>query len=118
MGRSRGFFRHFAILWAALHLALPAGFAIADARLAQRAEASPGVAHVEDHTGAQCPPVHAPDCALCQVLSTPGTAAAAAPLPRAVRVLASSVASAARRPGAGALQAAPSSRAPPGTIES
>jgi hypothetical protein len=70
-GRMRRITRAHRALLAALaivQMAVPALVAVADAELAARARGA-AQAHVEDHTRRNCRPVHAGDCALCQLLS-------------------------------------------------
>jgi hypothetical protein len=64
-------------LW---QLVLPGAAAWADARL----DAAGGAArpHIESHTTKSCARVHAPDCALCNLLTTPAVTAT----PAAVRL--------------------------------
>jgi hypothetical protein len=70
--------RTLALLWALLQFALPTLGTLAEATVASGASAADAYGHVEEHSGPGCRPVHPPDCARCQGLST---YAAAAPVP-------------------------------------
>ncbi len=67
-------FRGWAILWAVLQFALPAAASFADARLER--EGSLVLAHAESRSDASCRPVHAAECALCQLVWRASAAAA------------------------------------------
>lgn len=77
MLRISGRRRAFALVWALLQFALPAFGTLVEASVADSAASRPATAHVEERSGPGCQPVHAPDCARCQTLSTH----AAAPTP-------------------------------------
>jgi hypothetical protein len=84
MSTRRPFSRALWLLVAALQLVL-SGAAIADARVEAESIASGPTSHIEEHGGANCPRVHPEDCALCRILSTSATPAAApAIVPEAV----------------------------------
>ena len=101
------------LLTAALQLALPVVLASADARL-ERASLSPRAAsHAESHRSPQCPPVHGPDCALCQQLATPFARAAAAAPALVAQAVERVRTTASERPARLAWGALPLSRAPP-----
>lgn len=72
--RVRPLFRGWVMVWALLQFALPTAATYADALL-ERSGAETQ-AHVESGTGTACAPVHASECALCQVVnrSVAGTA--------------------------------------------
>jgi hypothetical protein len=70
--RRRWTFRGWAIVWAVLQFALPAVATLADAHLER--DGASARAHVESRSNATCRPVHAAECALCQLVwraSTP-----------------------------------------------
>ena len=69
-------FRFVTLLLAALQLAMPGLASLADAAAARESRSTYGVTHVEEPGGAQCPPVHTDECALCQFLSAPTLLAA------------------------------------------
>lgn len=69
--------RKLALVWALLQFALPALGTLAEATVASGASAADRYGHVEERSGPGCRPVHPPDCARCQGLST----YAAAPVP-------------------------------------
>lgn len=74
------FVRALLALLALVTSAAPAAAAVGEGVLASHAGRSPVVAHVEDARQAQCPYVHADDCALCAVLGAvalPGAVALA-----------------------------------------
>jgi len=105
--------RMFAFVWAVLQFALPALGALAEGAVADSAASAAPTGHVEESSGPGCRPVHAPDCARCQGLSTH----AAPPPPASVdwTHAASHTAPAVNavdRRGTG-LRALPLSRAPP-----
>jgi hypothetical protein len=66
--RRRRAFRWWAIVWAVLQFALPAGATFADARL-EREGASAQGPHAESQSEASCRAVHPAECALCQLVS-------------------------------------------------
>ena len=76
--RRRWGFRGWAIVWAVLQFALPAAATYADALL-ERDSASAQIAHVESGSGDDCRPVHAAECALCQLVSRGSAPTANAP---------------------------------------
>jgi hypothetical protein len=73
------------LLWrltALLQIVLPPFVTVADARLERDAASARAYSHVESSTRKDCVPVHSPDCALCQHLSSLGRPAKApAPAP-------------------------------------
>ncbi|HEY0779182.1 MAG TPA: hypothetical protein VGD56_14525 [Gemmatirosa sp.] len=86
--------RAFLALLAFVATAAPAAAAVGEGVLAARAGRSPIAVHIEDARQAQCPYVHADDCALCAVLAmharapTAGWTASVAPAaPRPVPAL-------------------------------
>ncbi|MDB4878716.1 MAG: hypothetical protein JWL60_162 [Gemmatimonadetes bacterium] len=109
--RRKPWLRSWAIVWAVLQLALPAAAAYADMLVERDTRAQ--VAHVESTSSTTCRPLHAAECAFCQVLSHDAMSPAPAPAPAIVglvRCPASSdrVGTAAERPGG-----RPPARAPP-----
>jgi len=72
--------RSFALLWAVLQFALPSVALLADVRLERDSVQAPG-AHIEFGSTRACRPVHADECALCQVLSRAAPPAEATSLP-------------------------------------
>jgi hypothetical protein len=78
--RRNGFFRGWAVLWAVLQFALPAGVTLADARLEHESTLAP-IAHVESTSDSTCRPSHPDECALCQFLSRAAPPAEHAALP-------------------------------------
>ena len=78
--RRNGFFRGWAVLWAVLQFALPAGVTLADARLERESALTP-VAHIESTSDATCRPSHPDECALCQFLSRAASPGEHASLP-------------------------------------
>ena len=105
--------RGFALAWAVLQLALPAVGTLTEAQLASDSSPAESLGHFEERSGPGCQPVHGPDCARCQALST---YAAGAPAPAVgwvgVAVVGSPVGEGRGR-AAGARPALPLSRAPP-----
>ena len=65
--RRRAGFRGWAIVWAVLQFALPAAATFADARIERDAATALG-SHAESRSDASCRPVHAAECALCQLV--------------------------------------------------
>ena len=55
---------------ALLQLVLPSYVSAADAQLERKALSARAFSHIEAKTGKNCAPVHSPDCALCQHLSS------------------------------------------------
>jgi hypothetical protein len=104
--------RGWAILWAVLQFALPAGATLADARLAQASISTPG-SHVESSTSSACVPSHPDECALCQVVSRVAAPSSAAALPTIVDALAPSPRAAVPCAAMRALARASLPRAPP-----
>lgn len=64
--RRRWGFRGWAIVWAVLQFALPAAATFADASLERRGVGAES--HAESRSDASCRPVHAAECALCQLV--------------------------------------------------
>jgi hypothetical protein len=105
--------RTLALLWAVVQLALPALGTLAEALAASGVSVADVYGHVEERSGPGCRPVHAPDCARCQGLSTQ---AAATPAPAVDWAqMSSSGSPTSEAPGHenSAQPAFPSSRAPP-----
>lgn len=73
-------FRSWAILWAVLQFALPAGVTLADARVERESARAPRT-HIESGTEASCHPSHPADCAFCQFLSRAAVASHSGDLP-------------------------------------
>jgi hypothetical protein len=69
--------RTLALVWAVLQFALPALGTLAEAMAASGASAGDAYGHIEERSGPGCRPVHPPDCARCQGLSTQAVGAAA-----------------------------------------
>jgi hypothetical protein len=85
--RRRWGFRGWAMVWAVLQFALPAGATLADARLERQSVGAE--AHAESRSDASCRPVHSAECALCQlVLRASAPAAGQASLAAVVQVVA------------------------------
>lgn len=83
--RRRWGFRGWAIAWAVLQFALPMAATVADARVERQSVGAQ--AHAESRSDASCRPVHAAECALCQVvLRVSAPAAGQASLVEVVRV--------------------------------
>ncbi len=80
MRPSTGLMRFFWRLTALLQIVLPPFVMVADAQLERDAASARAYPHVESKTGKDCVPVHSPDCALCQHLSSLGRPAKA-PVP-------------------------------------
>lgn len=78
MRRRTTFVRCLALVWATLQLASPGLSAIADGLLARASASGPSI-HVEATSGASCPVVHSPDCAVCRYLSVSASSDTAAP---------------------------------------
>jgi len=66
---------------ALLQLVLPSFVSVADAQLERAAMSARAFSHVEANTGKDCAPVHTPDCALCQHLTSSYAKPGKAPLP-------------------------------------
>jgi len=62
-------FTTFAILWAALQMALPTGLSFMDALLARQDDPTEAVVHVEETSRQGCRPVHSTECTICRDLS-------------------------------------------------
>ena len=85
--RRRLGFRGWAIVWAVLQFALPCAATFADASLERRGVGAES--HAESRSDASCRPVHAAECALCQlVLRSFAPMAGPASIAAAVRVVA------------------------------
>jgi hypothetical protein len=69
--------RTLTLVWAVVQFALPALGTLAEAMSASGASAADAYGHVEEHSGPGCRPVHPPDCARCQGLSTQAAGASA-----------------------------------------
>jgi hypothetical protein len=110
MMRRRARLRFLSLLWAAVHLAIPALGSVADARLA--AAAGDPVAHIESTTSSSCPVIHAPDCGLCRYLSSVSDAPDAACTVELSPKSVDDVKAATHRPAARAI-VLPDGRAPP-----
>ncbi|NUO94297.1 MAG: hypothetical protein HOQ30_18310, partial [Gemmatimonadaceae bacterium] len=83
--RRRWGFRGWAMVWAVLQFALPAAATFADARLERQGVGAES--HAESRSDASCRPVHAAECALCQlVLRAFAPAAGPTSIVAAVRV--------------------------------
>jgi len=70
MRRSTGLTRLVWRITALLQLVLPSFVSVADAQLERAAMSARAFSHVEANTGKDCAPVHSPDCALCQHLTS------------------------------------------------
>ena len=70
MLRSTSFARLVFRITALLQLVLPSIVSTADAQLERKALSARAFSHVEAKTGKHCAPVHSPDCALCQHVSS------------------------------------------------
>jgi hypothetical protein len=70
MRRSTGLTRFLWRLTALLQIVLPPFVVVADAQLERDAMSARAYSHVESKTGKDCAPVHTPDCALCQHISS------------------------------------------------
>jgi hypothetical protein len=81
--RRNGFFRGWAIVWAVLQFALPAGVTLADARLERESALAPGT-HIESTSDISCRPSHPDECVLCQFLSRAEAPAQSAELPEII----------------------------------
>ncbi|HEY0997819.1 MAG TPA: hypothetical protein VGD77_17650 [Gemmatimonadaceae bacterium] len=103
--------RWWAVAWAVLQFALPAGATYADARIER--SSTPPASHVESGTTADCPQVHSADCGVCQLLSHQhATAPAASALPAAATRIGVAAATPLADPG-DALRFDAPARAPP-----
>jgi len=103
--------RGWAIVWAVLQLALPTAVAHADV-LVER-ESRSQVAHVEATSDATCRPLHAAECALCQVLSQAVAPTEHAPVPAILAEVRCPPASDSAARACGAAGQRPPARAPP-----
>jgi hypothetical protein len=110
--RRTGGFRVWAIMWAVLQLALPPAATIADARLERESEAL-GETHVESSSLATCRPVHAAECALCQIVSSAAAPSERAPCPPVTPAVTRPPAAAPSASATSALSHLPPARAPP-----
>ncbi len=109
--RFRSWERWWAIAWAVLQFALPAGASYTDASIER--SSTPPASHVESSTRADCPPVHAADCGICQLLSHQNATAPAQPaLPAAAARIGVAAATSVADPG-DALRFDAPARAPP-----
>ena len=81
MRRSTGLTRLVWRITALLQLVLPSFVSVADAQLERAAMSARAFSHVEANTGKDCAPVHTPDCALCQHLTSSFAKPGKAPLP-------------------------------------
>jgi hypothetical protein len=70
MRRSTGLTRFIWRITALLQLVLPPVVMVADAQLEREAVSARAYSHVESERGKDCVPVHTPDCALCQHLTS------------------------------------------------
>jgi hypothetical protein len=109
--RRRRVFRGWAVVWAVLQFALPAGVTIGDARLER--DSVGAAAHVETASGAACRPAHRADCALCQFVSHCDATANDPVAPTIVAARRSPLPPAARSRSAGVLARLALPRAPP-----
>lgn len=83
MSPDRRLTRVFGVLVAALQLVTATAASIADAKLQGKAPTSV-TGHIEGESSRDCAPVHARNCAICQVISSRATPATAANATRAV----------------------------------
>jgi hypothetical protein len=99
------------MLWAVLQFALPAAASVADAHVERESRSQ--VMHVESSSTTSCRPVHAAECALCQLVTHDAAPAASAPAPLIAAVVHCPVAAALVASESAALGRLPLARAPP-----
>lgn len=81
MWGSTGLTRFLWRITALLQLVLPSFVSVAHAQLEREGLTARAFSHVESNTGKDCAPVHSPDCALCQHLTSAFAKPAKTPLP-------------------------------------
>jgi deoxycytidylate deaminase len=99
------------MLWAVLQFALPAAATAADARVER--ESRMQVVHVESDSTSACRPVHAAECALCQLITHDAGAPVTASLPLIAATLPCGVVTEQVSSATQALGELPPARAPP-----
>src|SRR4051812_21935076 len=103
--------RTWALVWAVLQFALPAAATTADAHVERESRLQ--VVHVEADSTSGCRPVHAAECALCQLITHDAGAPADAPLPVITAAVACPVDAERVSPAAEIRGGLPPPRAPP-----
>jgi hypothetical protein len=99
------------MLWAVLQFALPAAATTADAHVERESRLQ--VVHVESDSTSGCRPVHAAECALCQLITHDAGTPAPAPLPLIAATLACPVGTEQVSSATRTLGELPPARAPP-----